>query len=77
MTLEETMASLAAGQSLLVKSMTRILSRLENSTPSPNQQAVNDLTAGIGNINLDKNLPPHQQYSTRQREHVLYTRAPT
>lgn len=60
MTLEETMATIAAGQSLLVESMTRLLSRLENS--SPRQQVVNDLAAGISNINLDRAAPPHQSY---------------
>lgn len=65
MTLEETMAALAAGQSLIVESMARLMTRLEN--VSPVQQAVNDLTAGIGNINLDRNPPPHQQFLGQTR----------
>lgn len=65
MTLEETMASLAAGQSLIVESMARLMTRLENT--SPVQQAVNDLTTGIGNINLDRNPPPQQQFPIQSR----------
>lgn len=60
MNLEETMASIAAGQNLLVESMTRLMTRLENVSPA--QQALNDLTTGMGNINLDRNAPPHQSY---------------
>lgn len=65
MSLEETMASIAAGQSLIVESMSRLMARLEES--SPRQHAVNDLTAGIGNINLDRSAPPHQQFPTQGR----------
>ena len=65
MTLEETMATIAAGQSMLVESMTRLLSRLEDS--SPRQQVVNDLANGIGNINLDRAVPPHQNFIPQNR----------
>lgn len=75
MSLEETIASLAAGQSLLVESMARLISRLDNA--SPRQQAVNDLATGIGNINLDRNAPPHQQYSLRPQTRASYAPIPT
>lgn len=65
MSLEETMASIAAGQSLLVESMSRLMARLEETSPA--QQAVNELATGIGNINLDRHPPPHHTFPSQQR----------
>lgn len=69
MSLEETMASLAAGQTLLVESLSRLLTRLDNHS-SP-QRTVDDLAAGIGNINLDRHIPPHQCFNARPQSETM------
>lgn len=77
MTLEETMALIAMGQSLIVDSMTKLSAKLEDS--SPRTQMVNDLAAGIGGINLDRAAPPHQSFAPQhqnQRDRPSYAPTP-
>lgn len=54
MTLEESIASIAAGQNLLVESLARLMTRLDET--SPRHQVVNDLAAGIGKSTFIKTL---------------------
>lgn len=59
MTLEETITSLTAGQSLQLESITmvKILTWLD--AISTFQQVLDELVAVIANINLDQFIPPH------------------